>query len=375
VAKENKKAWFFVIVVLFLIYFLCAARPIPPETGLKAAWLSSLDSGETVFLDAYDTAPESRDRVNRADARNAIPFILGEHFGYVDFNGRFSVNRITRGKLSLSTEKWAEHDAVPSALEIRNKRGEIIETVENPRGYPVFLDGRTFILNSEQNALSETDGAGTVRWTHEFGAPLTCADAAAGFVVAGSIDGVVAVLGADGTRLFEFAPGGSRYSVILGCAFSSDAVRFAVICGIDKQRFLLFERFGGSGSEYKIIYHEFLGEGFRRPVHISFIDRDRRVVFERDGGLGIYEINARRGYSVELEGEVAAIDDFGGDGLLFAVIRLPLSETNKLVGINLPGKIFISAPFRSRDVFLGRSGSRLFIGGGSVLAFFELEKQ
>lgn len=374
-AKENKKVWFIVIVVVFLIYFLSAARPIPPETGLKAAWLSSLDSGETVFLDAYDTVSESEARVNRADARNAIPFVLGEHFGYVDFNGRFSVNRIRRGKLSLSATKWAEHDAVPSTLEIRNKRGEIIETVENPRGYPVFLDGRTFIINSEQNALSETDGAGTVRWTHEFGAPLTCADAAAGLVVAGSIDGVVAVLGADGARLFEFAPGGSRYSVILGCAFSHDAARFAVICGIDKQRFLLFERFGGSGSEYKIIYHEFLGEGFRRPVHISFIDRDRRVVFERDGGLGIYEINARRGYSVALEGEAAAIDDFGEDGLLFAVIRLPLSETNKLVGINLPGKIFISAPFRSPDVFLGRSGSRLFIGGGSALAFFELEKQ
>jgi len=374
-AKDKKKNWFFVIVLLFLIYFLGAARPIPPETGLKAAWLSSLDSGETVFWDAYGMSAESSSSVSQADARNAIPFVLGEHFGYVDLNGGFAVNRIARGKLSLSAEKWAEYDAVPSEIVIQNKFGELIETIDKPHGYPLFLDGRSFIISSEQNALSETDGRGQVRWTHEFGAPLTRADAAAGFVLAGSIDGVVTVLGADGTRIFEFAPGGSRYAVILGCAFSRDAARFAVVCGIDKQRFLLFERFGASGSEYKIIYHEFLGEGYRRPVHVSFIDRDRRVVFEREGGLGIYEINSRRGYTAALEGEVAFIDDFGGDGLLFAIMRQPSSETKTLVGIMVPNKIFMSAPFSSPDVFLGRSGSRLFIGGGSTLASFELEKQ
>jgi len=375
VANENRKFWLIIIVVAFLIYFLGAARPIPRETSLKAAWLSSLDSGNMVFLDASVTPAEAALGGSQIDARNAIPFVLGEHFGYVDLNGSFAINRITRGKLSLSAEKWAEYDAVPSALEIRNKRDEIIEKIENPRGYPVFMDGRTFILGSEQNALSETDGMGAVRWTHEFSAPLTCADAAAGFVVAGSIDGAVAVLGPDGTQVFGFEPGGSRYSVILGCAFSRDAARFALICGIDKQRFLLFERFGASSSEYKIIYHEFIGEGFRRPVHISFIDRDRRVVFERDGGLGIYEINSRRGHSIPLEGEAAAIDDFGEDGILFAVVSLPLSETNKLIGINLPDKIFINAPFKSSDVFLGHSGSRLFIGGASTLSSFELEKQ
>jgi hypothetical protein len=333
VAKEKKRFWIIAVVLLFLTYFLIAARPIPQETVLNIRWLSSLDS---------DNAWEGGEPESVIGADGVIPFILGGHFGYVDLHGRFTINREKRGNLSLSETKWTEYEAQPSKLEIRNIHNEITETVEDPRGYPMFLDGQTFIINSEQNAISKIGRGDTVLWNYEFAAPLTCADAAAGLVLTGSVDGVIEVLDTSGKQLFAFEPGGSRYSVILGCAFSRDGMRFALVSGINRQRFLVFERFGNTGGEYKIIYHEFLGEGFRRPVRISFIDGDRRVVFEREAGLGIYEINSRRSYSIALEGDVLAIDDYSGEGRLFVITGFQLSETKNLVGINLPDRIFMT---------------------------------
>ena len=203
----------------------------------------------------------------------------------------------------------------------------------------------------------------------------------------GSIDGVIEMLDAAGRQVFSFEPGGSRYALILSCAFSADASRFAVISGVEEQRFLLFERLGsaretsafglveGSNVEYRVVYHEFLGNGFRRPMHISFIDGDSKVIFEREGGICIYEINSRKSYYIILEGEIAAIDHSGSGGQFFVIVNSPSSGQKKLVGLNLPQKIFVQAPFKSDGVFLGRSGSLLFIGGGETLACFDLEKK
>ena len=379
-AKEKKKFWPVAVVLLFIAYFLIAARPINRENVLKALWLSPLDSGTPVSESASGTESESSHNRNTADTPDSIPFSFNDHYGYIDSSGHFLINRIKQGLLSMSDSKWSEYEAEPSALEIRNKLGDITETIDDPRGYPVFLDGQTYIISGDSNAFTKTGNTGNKLWTYEFSTPVICADSAAGMLLTGSLDGVVEVLDADGKQIFSFEPGGSRLPIILGCAFSHDGRRFAIVSGIDKQRFLLFERLAGSGfgntnGEFKIIYHEFLGEGFRRPVHVSFIDSDRRVVFEREGGLGVYDINSRREYTVALDGELAAIDDSGGEGQLFVIVSNPLSETKRLIGINLPGKIFMNAPFKSPGVFLRRDGSRLFIGGGSTLASFELEKK
>jgi hypothetical protein len=371
VAKGKKKFWLIAVFALFVIYFFTAARPIPPETVLKASWLVSLESDAPVFLGSSAAIQAADGEEARADASDTIPFTLAGRFGYIDSNGRFTINQIKEENLRLSEGKWAQYKAEPAAVAIRDNVNEVIETIENPRGYPFFLDGRTFILGAELNALSETDGAGAILWSHEFAAPITCADAAAGLVLTGSIDGLVELLDSGGKQIYSFEPGGSRYTLILACAFSRDASRFAVICGIEEQRFLLFERFGNTG-EYKVVYHEFLGDGFRRPLHIAFIDQDRMIVFERKGGIYVYDINARAGYNIALEGEVAAIDQSGSEGQFFIIVNS--DRQKKLVGLILPQKIFVRAPFKSDDVFLGRSGSRLFIGGGTTLASFELEK-
>jgi hypothetical protein len=159
--------------------------------------------------------------------------------------------------------------------------------------------------------------------------------------------------------------------VILGCAISQDASRFALVSGIDEQRFLYLER---SGDTYRVIYHEFLGTGFRRPVYVSFIDNDGKIVFEREEGLGIYSIGGRGSVSLGMEGEIAALDDSGDDGFLFVITSQGPAE-KRLISIRYPGIIVNEAPFRSGSVFLLRRNKRLYLGGDLSMAAFELEKK
>jgi hypothetical protein len=359
--------WFIAGMVFFVVYFMGAARPIPLETVLVPRWLNSMESGAPVPLNVNiangDINPES-----------FLSFSLGNRFGYVDREGNFPINNIKKANVSLSRELWAEYEAEPEQVTIYDSNGEASVVIENPRGYPFFLDGRIFLINSEQNAISEIDASGEVSWTYEFAGPLTCIDAAAGLLLAGTLDGIVAVLDSGGNQVFSFEPGGSRYSIILGCAISRDGLRLALVCGINDQRFLMLERFGTNAGDYKVVYHEFLDGGFRRPVYVAFIEADHWVVFELTGGLGFYEISTRRAGKVNLSGEVSAIDNCGGQGMVFAIVSR-FGNLKELIGIRLPDRIVIESPFRSEEVFLGRMDSRLIVGGGQTLVSFDLEKR
>jgi len=376
VAQQIKKIRIVIILVIFISYFIAAARPIPRETILAPIWLSSLLAGSLEAETAFDYSHDS-----------LIPFTLGSRFGYVDFSGNFVINKVKTGDVYISGNLWTEYDAEPQRIEIKNPSEETVLSVENPGGYPFFLDNRVFILGREQNALSEIDSNGEVLWTYEFGAPLTCIDAAAGMILTGSIDGIIEILDSRGRRIFYFEPGGSRYAVILGCAISSNGLRVGIISGIEQQRFLFLERFGDN-DEYKVIYHEFLDVGFRRPVQVSFIDDDTRLVFERQGGLGCYNIKSRRVMRIPLEGEIAAIDNSGDNGLFF-LINSRSARQKELIGIKFPqdsiipfsifgqdtkDAVFMRAAFKSDNIFFTRNGSRLVAGGGTTLISFNMEE-
>ncbi|MDR3161975.1 MAG: WD40 repeat domain-containing protein [Spirochaetaceae bacterium] len=353
--KKHKKYGVITVGLIFVLYLFIAIPPIPVETILTAQWISSLES--------HYPDPEGD---------FFLPFELGGRFGYVDPSGRFTINREKEGNISLSKDRWAEYGNQPETIEVRDSQNRRLFTIEQGGGYPLFLDGETYLINSEQTALSQVDEEGNIRWTHDFATPLTAIDAAQGMVLTGALDGTVELLDGEGRLVFPpFEPGGSRYSVILGCRISRDGTKLAVVSGLDPQRFLLLER---SGDAYNPIYHEFLTGGFRREVHLAFIDDDRRVVFEREGGLGIYTISTRNSLYLPLEGDVYALDGSGEDGLLFLITAEGMRQKN-LVAIRLPGVLTLNAPFTSEIAFLGRQGPRLFIGGGSTLAAFDLDKR
>jgi hypothetical protein len=207
-------------------------------------------------------------------------------------------------------------------------------------------------------------------------------------LLAGTLDGAVGLLDPAGNLVFTpFEPGGSRFSVILGCAISEDASRLAIISGVEKQRFLLLERSAAerSGQErrgteqrppdtYKVVYHEFLSDGFRRPVYVRFINDDTQVVFEREEGLGIFTISSRASTKVNLKGEITVMEDLGEDGFLFLVTSQNQDE-KRFIALRHPGLIVNETPFKSKNAFLARQRNRIYAGGDLLMASFEMEKR
>jgi hypothetical protein len=362
-AKKKRKWWYSLGLVIFVAYNLISAQPIPQETILTPQWITSMELNFPVLLGDF-SAPDIGQKL--------LPFRLNDRFGYVGADGRFTINQIRRGYVSMSETMWAEYEAQPSSIRVMNPLNEALLDIEDIRGYPLFLDNRIFIVGNEQNSLTEIGPGGEELWTHDFPAPITCIDAARGLVLAGTLDGSVVLLNSRGTPAFTpFEPGGSRLSVILGCAISRDGNRLAIISGIDNQRFLLLELFGDT---YRVIYHEFLAGGFRRPVHINFVDNDTKVVFEREGGIGIYNLNSRTSTNINLGGEIVSLDS-SGDGRFLFVITSQGPGEKRLITIRFPGLVIGEAPFKSENTFFTRRNNTLYIGGDQSIASFELERK
>jgi len=364
-AKKKRKWWFTLGFLIFIFYILTAARPIPGETILKPKWITSLESNFPVDLrnsPAPETSGHNTDNV-------LLPFRLGNRYGYIGEDGIFSINHILNGNISLSETMWAEYENRPDFIRVMNPQNTPLMEIENAGGYPLFIDNRVFIISSEQNSLSLIGWGGAAEWIYDFPAPITCIDASNGYVLAGTLDGAVILLDSSGNPVFTpFEPGGSRLSVILGCAISKDASLLAIISGIDNQRFLLMEHFG---ETYRVIHHEFLATGFRRPVHISFADNDNKIAYEHEGGLNIYDINSRSAVKLKIEGEITILDDSGGDRFLY-VISSQGQRQKRFTAIRYPGTVVLDAPFKSENAFFARRGNMILLGGDLSMACLEL---
>jgi hypothetical protein len=380
-AKGNKN-WLYILgLTAFVIYIFVTPRSIPVETVLAPRWITSMESNYPVSF--VDISPYENEPL--------LPFTLGNRFGYLADDGEFAINQIKDGYVSISENLWAEYEALPSSIKVMDPYNEEIFVIEAPKGYPLFLDNRSFIVGSEQNFITALSTTGEELWTHDFPATLTCVDAAGGYLLAGTLDGAVVLLDSRGNMVFTpFEPGGSRLSVILGCAITQDASHLAIISGVEKQRFLLLERSRTEGNRtegsktegsktegydtYKVVYHEFLSDGFRRPVFIRFINDDTQIIFEREEGLGIYTIGSRTSTKVNLKGEITTLDDSGNNGFLFLITSQSQTE-KRFIAIRHPGIIVNESTFKSKNAFLARKGERLYLGGDLLMASFELEKK
>ena len=360
-AKGSKKWWYLPCFAVLIIYIFIVPRRIPVETVIKPLWVNSLESNYPVILP--DFSAEENERL--------LPFTLGDRFGYIQNDGNFTINQTRFGYVSQSENSWAEYEALPSSIQVMNPENEILLTIENPKGYPLFLNNQIYIIGFDQSYITALSPDGEELWTYDFPAPITCVDGTESFLLAGTLDGTLILLNSRGAPVFTpFEPGGSRLSVILGCAISKDASHLAIISGIGEQRFLLLER---SGDTYKVIYHEFLTSGFRRPTHIRFADNDTKVIFEREEGIGIYSIGSRNSIKIPLRGEIVAIDNSGEDGFLFAITSQGLSD-KRFIAIRYPYLIVNEAPFKSNNAFFSRHGKQLYLGGDLLMASFKLEK-
>ncbi|MDR2864179.1 MAG: WD40 repeat domain-containing protein [Spirochaetaceae bacterium] len=340
--------------VAFVLYAFFAARPVPQETVFTLKWLKSLGS-------SYPSSVEGS---------SFVPFNFCGYFGYVSPDGDFIINQVKKTYVEQSGEFFAEFSGQDESIEVKNLLNNTVLVLKDKHGYPFFRDGRIFIMHHEQNSISEIDENDNILWSYDCGSPITSVDAARGLLLIGQLDGSLELLDAEGRRVYLAEPSGSRIPAIYGCTISPSGTKIAAVAGLDHQRFLVIELDGGV---WRVTHHEFLGDGFRRPVHVHFIDNEKRAVFERDEGLGIYDLGSRSTEIIPLDGRIRNIDDSGENGMLFLIVS-ESAMRNNLVAISYPGYKMISAPFNSTDTFLKWHGKRLFVGGGNKLAAFQIEK-
>ncbi|GMO31024.1 MAG: hypothetical protein Ta2F_06100 [Termitinemataceae bacterium] len=359
---EKKKYKVIIVLAIFISYALIAAEPVPQETVLQLQWIKSLESGyksEITDIQAQDANY----------ANTLIPFKLDNHFGYISEDGSFALNKTRQGYISINKDFFAEYSGTDNKIALKDSSGNTVFTIENKQAYPFFLDNRIFLMHKEQNAISELNKEGDVLWTFDFPSLISAADASGDFLLCGMIDGTVMLVDNKGKLVDSFSPSGSRVSVVYGCAISKDGTKAAVICGLDKQRFIFFEQLN---STWRITYHSFLDNGFRRPVFIQFADNDGRVVYERENAIDIYEIQTRKSYTIPLDYKIEHIQ--GGSPLLFLATEKKGAD-KMLVGMTYPQTVFMKAPFTSEKSFIAFNGRHLVIGGQSKLASFEIVKR
>lgn len=350
---KKGRNWIALGAAVFVVYLFVASAPIGTETILAPIWLRSLDGNR-----AAAGSPASGE---------SIPFRIGEDFGYFDRDGAFFFVKETADRLSMSGELWALYPPTPETVEVRTVSGELRYSIAE-KGYPYFADDRTFVIGPEQNSVVALDEGGKPKWRRDFPSHLTCADARAGLIAFGLLDGTIELFNSEGERIFSFEPGGSRLPVIVSVKLSPDGRRLAVFSGLDPQRFLLLER---SGHTYKVVHHEPAGAGFRRPIRSAFVGDADYIAFESESGLSVYGIKDRRTHQVPIGGRISAFEDLSGGPLFFCLVQRNGAE--ELVGIELPDGVFMRAPFRSESAFLARRGDRLYVSGASAIAALDLE--
>jgi hypothetical protein len=271
--------------------------------------------------------------------------------------------------VSISEDKWAIYSAAPDSVDVFSPSGERVFTLEKLGGYPFFMSKRNFVINSGQYSVREYGPDGDLLWNYDFSAPITCVNASNDLFAVGLLSGVFEVLDKHGSKLYSFEPGGSRLPVILGCAVSATGERAALLCGIDKLRFILLERFSGS---YRVVYHEFLNDDFRRPCLTGFLDDGRHVFFERDNGLSILNAETRQVKNFPLEGRLLSVSGDSSEGRVFVMCETPAGR-KKLAGISLDDYVLFKTTWASRGSFLKRQGDELYIGSDKAVAAFAID--
>jgi len=359
VAEKKRKKWLILSFVVFIVYLFVASSPIPEETVLVNRWIVATPQ----------TGSENQDpKVLPPSTRTWIPFKAADRFGYFDTEGRFAFNRPIENYVSLSPTLWAEYGSQDDQIDVHTVNDDGIIHLKNPQGYPFFGDNKIFVVGREQNSIESVDTSGKILWKYDYNAPITALDGEADLVLIGGLNGTIEVLDNQGKSIFSFEAGGSRIPVITGARLSRDGKKIALISGIDRQRFILLER---SGPTYKVSYHEYLDQGFRRPVFLAFIDRGRKIAFERERALGIFDINRRKSYTIPLEGSIVGMEEEGTSNRLFLLTAEETDGRFNLIGIGLPDTLILKSQFSGSTAFIDRRGNRLFLGNDKLLAAFD----
>lgn len=323
-----------------VVYFFVFPEPLSAELSAKPRW--ALRVVETA-------ADEARASI---DAAEALPFASARAYGFVSPDGKLLYAGIGQDGVQALGSK---------VLVARRGRSFVLasdgaEGVSIPGEAAFLAAGKLFASDGSGSGVIAYDDYGVEQWRYRFAAHVTAFAAAADAAVAGTLDGRLEGVGLDGSRLFEFAPGGSRIEAVFGVAVSQDGERVAAISGLDPQRLVVLGR-GGAG--YRVIAHKYLASDYREPARVAFLEGGRYALYRRPDGVGIL------GLDEKVDGLIpVAADEFRAfyrEGAPRAYLYAERGEAKSVVAFKAPALIYGSLNLPSSSLLIGMRGDALFI--------------
>jgi hypothetical protein len=359
--EKKNHSWIIIAALAVIVYFFAAARPLGKELTFIPVWSAGLGGAAQ---SASDTAPR--------------PFDLSGTYGFFSVDGKLLLSAKSSGRVAVSSRAFAEYGDKDEPILFKRADGKDAFAVKDS-GFPAFVSDRLFLTSKDGTGISGYSPSGSRQWTRDLGSVLTCFDANGSDAVAGGLDGRVVVIGPDGSLAFDYSPGGSRLGVIFGCALSADSSLIALVCGIDKQRFILLEK---RSDGYRVAYHSYLASDFRRRVFVDFSDDGRYALYESDGGLSVLDVRTRKTYAIAVSGALRTVRSSASGDFFLILSEEGIPKIGSIPGgaaysgrfkaIRVPDTTVMEAPFSASGFFLDRSGDRVFLGGEDRMAGIDM---
>ncbi len=339
-----------VALVTLLLYFWVFAEPLSPELSAVPAWKVDVTAG----AGTGHVEPEPR----------LMAFVSGDRFGYHTLDGSVVATIDAPRGTPVSDSSYILRAAGESFRSLRSADGALVARIDADA--PFFSRGRLFSAENNGSGVAAYDEHGVRQWVYSFPCQISAFAAGDKIVVAGTVDGWLEGVGADGTTAFSLAPGGSRLAVVLGLDVSRSGDWVAAVTGIDRQRLVVLGR-GGTG--YRITSHKYLDSDYREPVRVVIMEDDRHVLYRRPDGIGVWALDGSVDELLPVKADDFEVAFDRARGIACLLARR--GQKAEIVVFRLPATVLGRVALPDASEYVRFSGSSVFIGGGSWLGRFD----
>ena len=360
--RDSRKVYGLILItILFIVYLFFAAEPLDNEFILNAAWINN-------------TNPVS---FKNNPGEKMIPFKLGNTFGYVYEGGNLALSmelsqsgnavanqsqNVKATNVTLSESAYSIWSVDQKQVNVISPDGSIIFKSDKS-GLPFFSDDRRFLVFQGMDSIGEFCDDGTLAWTYRYPSVITAFDSTKDYAVAGLLDGSVEVVDNNGKMVFSFETGGSRIPVIYGLSISENGKLIALLCGHDKQRFIMLEK---RRENFRIAHHKYLDSEYRFPVTIRFSEDGKYVFFPQPGKVVVFDTTRETYGSFKIDS--TDFDIFTESTQKFIIISALVSDGRRILCIDPPTKIIFECTLPYDVSFATVKQNSLYIGGNDQIA-------
>ena len=297
-----------------------------------------------------------------------LPFKTGQLLGYFSREGKLNSLTSFPYMASISTKTWTTYGADAEATPFFFADGTQAGVITNA-GFPWLTDDGNYLFLPGGTGFDKLDEKGNSLWRYEDIAPITAFSSSLNGCIVGFADGKLVSFKENGNIDYSIYPAGSNYQVILGVDISDEKGLTACVCGIDKQRFILFRNTEGQN---KIIYHEYLENNLREQTLVKFSKDSEKVFLNDYNGLGIVDCETLTSKHIPIEGKIIAIEEQPENDMFFVLAKG--DGTFSLYIFENPSSKVGSFSFEATNAFITTEGTSLYIGADSTISKFKVMK-